>query len=106
MYFRIVRFSINIHYRHYHDLRVCQVFFYKLPYIVMVIDIMYHFSFHNNLCLGLNHDHDLVMMRKELGNDTQLWKWQEGNSFINKAGLAMDVKGSCSEPGKFNNDKS
>jgi len=31
-------------------------------------------------------------MRKELGNDTQLWKWQEGNSFINKAGLAITVK--------------
>ena len=72
----------------------------------MVIDIMYYFSFHNKLCLGLNHDHDLVMMRKELGNNTQLWKWEWGNCFINKAGLAMDVKGSCSEPGKFNNDKS
>ena len=77
----------------------------------MVIDIMYFFSFHNKLCLGLNMDHDsgwhdLVMMRKELGNDTQLWKWHEGNCFINKAGLAMDVKGSSSEPGKFNNDKS
>ena len=74
----------------------------------MVIDIMYHFSFHNNnLCLGLNHDHDLVMMRKELGNDTQLWKWQEGNLFINKAGLAMTVRESANyEPGKFNNDKS
>ena len=86
-------------------------FFYKLPYIVMVIDIMYHFSFHNKLCLGLNHDHDsgshdLVMMRKELGNDTQLWKWQEGNSFINKAGLAITVREGISEPGKFNNDKS
>ena len=77
----------------------------------MVIDIMYHFSFHNNLCLGLNHDHDsgshdLVMMRKELGNDTQLWKWQEGNSFINKAGLAITVKEENYDPGKFKNDKS
>ena len=73
----------------------------------MVIDIMYYFSFHNKLCLGLNHDHDLVMMRKELGNDTQLWKWQEGNLFINKAGLAMTVRESANyEPGKFNNDKS
>ena len=77
----------------------------------MVIDIMYHFSFHNKLCLGLNHDHDsgshdLVMMRKELGNDTQLWKWHEGNYFINKAGLAITVKEGISEPGKFNNDKS
>ena len=72
----------------------------------MVIYIMYYFSFHNKLCLGLNHDHDLVMMRKELGNDTQLWKWHEGVLLINKAGLAITVKEGISEPGKFNNDKS
>ena len=60
------------------------------------------FSFHNKLCLGLNHDNDVVMMKKELGNDSQLWQWHEGNCFINKDGYALDVKGGGSEPGKFN----
>ena len=72
----------------------------------MVIYIVYYLSSHNKLCLGLNHDHDLVMMKKEFGDDSQLWEWREGNCFVNKAGFALDVKGGCSEPGKFNNYKS
>ena len=46
------------------------------------------------------------MMRKELGNDSQLWEWHAGNTFVNKQGYAIDVKGECSEPGKFDSDKS
>ena len=56
--------------------------------------------------MGLNQSNDLVMMRKEMGNDSQLWKWHGGNCFINKEGYALDVKGGGSEPGKLNNDKS
>ena len=54
--------------------------------------------------MGLNQSNDLVMMRKEMGNDSQLWKWHGGNCFINKEGYALDVKGGGSEPGKFNHD--
>ena len=54
--------------------------------------------------MGLNQSNDLVMMRKEMGNDSQLWKWHGGNCFINREGYALDVKGGGSEPGKFNHD--
>ena len=60
------------------------------------------FSLHNKLCMGLNHDNDVVMMKKQLGNDSQLWQWHEGNCLINKDGYALDVKGTSAEPGKFN----
>ena len=52
--------------------------------------------------MGLNHDNDVVMMKKQLGNDSQLWQWHEGNCLINKDGYALDVKGTSAEPGKFN----
>ena len=54
----------------------------------------------------MNHDHDLVMMKKDFDDDTQLWEWREGNSYVNKAEFALAVKEGCSEPGKFSNDKS
>ena len=56
----------------------------------------------DDLCLGMNSNNEVITTTKELGDDTQLWQWHDGNVFINKLGKALDVKGSKAEKGNFN----
>ena len=61
---------------------------------------MMMFSFLNDLCLGMDENNRLVMEKRDLGDDTQIWTWEEGHSFISKSGYALDVEGGSDERGE------
>ena len=56
----------------------------------------------DDLCLGMNaHNDEVTTMTKVLGDDTQLWKWQDGNVLVNKLGKVL--AGVTTGDGKFLN---